>query len=89
MTDFFNLDVFADAVAHRLKGSLEQASPLKRLFSTEEAATYCGMPVASFKAKVVRDQLRKVRLDRCWRFDRADLDAWIDAHKEEIREHAA
>ena len=50
---------------------------------------YVGMPVASFKSKVVRDRIRKVKLDRCWRFDKQDLDAWIDAHKEEIRTEAA
>ena len=88
-TDFINLSAFAKAVAQELKGTLEQVGPLKRLFNMEEAAAYCGMPVASFKAKVVRDRLRKVRLDRCWRFDKADLDAWIDAHKEEIRTEAA
>jgi hypothetical protein len=43
----------------------------------------------SFKKKVVRDRLRKVRLDKCWRFDIADLDAWIDGHKEQIAEETA
>jgi len=38
---------------------------------------------------VVRDRLRKVRLDKCWRFDIADLDEWIDGHKEQIMQEAA
>ena len=88
-TDFINLTAFAKAVAQELKGTLEQVSPLKRVFSMEEASVYVGMPVASFKSKVVRDRIRKVKLDRCWRFDKQDLDAWIDAHKEEIRTEAA
>ncbi len=88
-TDFINLSAFAKAVAAELHSKLDQASPLKRVFSMEEAAVYCGMPVSSFKAKVIRDRLRKVRLDRCWRFDRTDLDQWIDAHKEEIGKEAA
>jgi hypothetical protein len=41
-----------------------------------------------FKKKVVRDRIRKVRLDKCWRFDRADLDAWIDEHKDRVFEEA-
>jgi excisionase family DNA binding protein len=44
-----------------------------------EAAEYCGLTRDSFKKKVVRDRLRKVRLDKCWRFDIADLDEWIDS----------
>jgi hypothetical protein len=38
---------------------------------------------------VVRDRIQKVRLDKCWRFDKADLDAWIDRHKDEITGKAA
>jgi hypothetical protein len=30
-----------------------------------------------------------VRLDRNWRFDIADLDQWIDNHKDEIDEEIA
>jgi hypothetical protein len=55
----------------------------------EEAAAYCGLTVASFKKKVIRDRLRKVLLDRCWRFDIADLNAWIDSHKEQIAQERA
>ncbi len=80
-TDFLNIDVLADAVASRIK--LE--SPLaKRVFDLDEAAAYCGLTRDSFKKKVIRDRLRKVRLDKCWRFDKSDLDAWIDEHKDQI-----
>lgn len=41
-----------------------------------------GLSRDSFKKKVVRDRLRRVRLDKCWRFDIANLDEWIDGHKD-------
>lgn len=50
----------------------------------DEAAAYCGLTLDSFKKKVIRDRLRKVRFDKCWRFDKTDLDSWIDNHKEEV-----
>jgi excisionase family DNA binding protein len=79
--DFLNIDVLAEAVASRIK--MEVASK-KRVFDLDEAAAYCGLTRDSFKKKVVRDKLRKVKLDRCWRFDKADLDEWIEKHKEQI-----
>ena len=89
VTDFINLTAFASAVAHELKGSVVETVLLKRVFTLDEAAAYCGLTRDSFKKKVVRDRLRKVRLDKCWRFDKADLDTWIDSHKEEITGQAA
>jgi excisionase family DNA binding protein len=84
-TDFINLSVFAKAVAAELTQSLlNKGSAGKRIFTLGEAAEYCGLTRDSFKKKVIRDRLRKVRLDKCWRFDIADLDAWIDEHKEQI-----
>ena len=59
------------------------------MFNVDEAAEYCGLTRDSFKKKVVRDRLRKVRLDKCWRFDKADLDAWIDSHKQQIAQETA
>jgi excisionase family DNA binding protein len=88
-SDFINLTAFARAVADHLKETLNGATPGKRVFNLDEAATYCGLTRDSFKKKVVRDRLRKVRLDKCWRFDKADLDAWIDSHKEEIAHETA
>ena len=88
-SDFINLPAFARAIADQLKDSLSGVSTAKRVFNFDEAAEYCGLTRDSFKKKVVRDRLRKVRLDRCWRFDKADLDQWIDAHKEQIAGEAA
>jgi|tagenome__1003787_1003787.scaffolds.fasta_scaffold20373697_2 excisionase family DNA binding protein len=82
-TDLINVSAFARAIAQELKGTFEQTT-LQRVFNLDTAAEYCGLTRDSFKKKVIRDRLRKVRLDRCWRFDKADLDAWIDSHKEEL-----
>jgi len=87
--DFINLTAFAKAVAVHLKDSLADVGSTKRVFNLDEAATYCGLTRDSFKKKVVRDRLRKVRLDKCWRFDKPDLDAWIDSHKEEMTQETA
>jgi excisionase family DNA binding protein len=89
MSDFINLAAFARAVADHLKESLNRDTTAKRVFSLDEAAEYCGLTRDSFKKKVVRDRLRKVRVDKCWRFDKADLDEWIDSHKEQIVEETA
>ncbi len=88
-SDFINLPAFARAVADHLKESLNGSTGGKRIFNLDEAAEYCGLTRDSFKKKVVRDRLRKVRLDKCWRFDKADLDAWIESHKEQIAEETA
>ena len=88
-SDFINLPVFAKAVADHLKESFANGITAKRVFNLEEAAEYCGLTRDSFKKKVVRDRLRKVRLDKCWRFDKADLDEWIDSHKEQIAQETA
>jgi len=88
-SDFINLTAFARAVAEHLKESLNSVTTTKRVFNLDEAAEYCGLTRDSFKKKVVRDRLRKVRVDKCWRFDKADLDAWIDSHKEQIAQEAA
>lgn len=88
-SDFINLAAFSRAVADHLKESLSGITTAKRVFNLDEAAEYCGLTRDSFKKKVVRDRLRKVRVDKCWRFDKADLDAWIDAHKEQILQETA
>ena len=88
-SDFINLTAFARAVAHHLKESLSSITTPKRVFSLDEAAEYCGLTRESFKKKVVRDRLRKVRVDKCWRFDKADLDEWIESHKEQIVQETA
>ena len=88
-SDFINLPAFARAVADQLKDSIVNRTGSRRVLNLAEAAEYCGLTRDSFKKKVVRDRLRKVRLDKCWRFDIADLDEWIDSHKDQIAEETA
>jgi excisionase family DNA binding protein len=88
-SDFISLSAFAKAVADHLRDSLGNSTTEKRVFNLDEAAEYCGLTRDSFKKKVVRDRLRRVRLDKCWRFDKADLDAWIDSHKEQVIQETA
>ena len=88
-SEFINLTAFAKAVAEQLKESLGSRSTDRRLLRLDEAAEYCGLTRDSFKKKAVRDRLPRVRLDRCWRFDIADLDEWTDSHKEQIAEETA
>jgi excisionase family DNA binding protein len=88
-TDFINVGVFVKAIAQELKDSLGRASSGKRILTLDEASEYCGLSVDSFKKKVVRDRIRRVRLDKRWRFDIADLDAWIESHKDQIANEAA
>ena len=83
-TDLINVATLAKIVAQELNTLLDQVLPSRRVFNLDEAAEYCGLTRDSFKKKVVRDRLRKVRLDKCWRFDKADLDAWIESHKEQL-----
>lgn len=73
-SDFINLPAFAKAVADHLNEFLLNRTTTRRVLKLDEAAEYCGLTRDGFKKKVVRDQLRKVRLDKCWRFDIADLD---------------
>ena len=79
--ELINVAGLAKALAVHLQSALPVT---KRVMNVEEAAEYCGLPRESFKKKVVRDRIPKVRFDKCWRFDKADLDAWIDSHKEQI-----
>src|SRR4051795_8971064 len=87
--ELINVGALAKVLATHLQSALREAIPAKRVMNVDEAAEYCGLTRDSFRKKVVRDRVRKVRLDKCWRFDRADLDAWIDSHKEEISGEAA
>jgi excisionase family DNA binding protein len=88
-SDFINLPAFASAVADHLKDSLKNAPIGRRVYNLDEAAEYCGLTRDSFKKKVIRDRLRRVRLDKCWRFDKSDLDAWIESHKDQIAAETA
>lgn len=53
----------------------------KRMLSDAEAATYCGLPSKLFKAVCPVPQVRLGQ--NLTRFDKRDLDTWLDAQKDE------
>ncbi|MGA2631847.1 MAG: helix-turn-helix domain-containing protein [Terriglobia bacterium] len=53
----------------------------RRLFTVKEAAAYLAVPVATLYTRIFYRQVPFVKLGRSVRFDRADLDALIDANK--------
>jgi len=57
-------------------------TPLTRVLSLEQAAEYMGMTRDSLKHNYSLGRIKAVRVDKRLRFDRADLDAWIESHKE-------
>ena len=58
-------------------------TPLTRVLSLEQAAEYMGMTRDSLKHNYDLGRIKAVRVDKKLRFDRIDLDAWIDANKRE------
>jgi hypothetical protein len=64
----------ADAVALRLE---RMAGTSKRLLDVEQAAEYLGMSVIALRHKAGRE-VPVVRIDNKLRFDKRDLDRYID-----------
>jgi len=62
--------------------ALAAKTPLTRVLSLEQAAEYMGMTRDSLKHNYTLGRIRAVRVDKKLRFDRADLDAWIESKKE-------
>lgn len=55
-----------------------------RLLSIDELSIYLGMPKATIYTKKCRGQLPEgsiVMLDKKLRFDRLEIDRWIEEHK--------
>ena len=48
--------------------------PEKRLLTGDEAASYCGVSVNTFRARV---RVAPVKIGHSVRYDRLDLDRWI------------
>ena len=80
MFDESFLNKLADAIADRLTSrGLGQA----RLMELPAAASYLGMTKEALRAKALTGQIPCVKADRKFRFDRNDLDHWIEGHKNE------
>ena len=60
--------------------NIEQAE--KRLYTEEEAAHYLGMTLPAIRELRYKGKIRPTRWDRRVRYDLADLDAFVEAHKD-------
>lgn len=53
--------------------------PSRRLLTTEEAASYCGVSVATFRAHI---KVAPVKIGNSVRFDVHELDRWLDSRRQ-------
>jgi excisionase family DNA binding protein len=60
---------------------VEEIEMKKRLFDISDAAEYLGLTEEALRTKVAGAQIPHVVIDRRYRFDRQDLDRWIDEHR--------
>jgi excisionase family DNA binding protein len=69
------VEAIAEAVAQRLE---TMAACNTRLMGIEAAAQYLGMTESALRIKCSAGELPTVRIDHKLRFDRRDLDRYID-----------
>jgi excisionase family DNA binding protein len=79
MNDLININALADALSRKIFESGNVERP--RLLNLDQAAVYLGMTTDAVKSKALMGQMPAVRVDKKWRFDRIDLDRWIEDHK--------
>lgn len=72
------LNQLADAIANRL---MTRGLGTSRLMELPAAAQHLGMTKEALRAKALTGQIPYVKADRKFRFDRNDLDRWIEVHK--------
>jgi excisionase family DNA binding protein len=79
MNELFNIEALAEALSRKMlqNGHIEQP----RLLNLDEAAAYLGMTPEAIKSKAIQGQMHAVKVDKKWRFDRVELDRWIEDHK--------
>jgi hypothetical protein len=71
-------DVMIEAIAEAVARKIERiVAASQRLMDIEEAALYLGMSTHALRHKAGRE-IPCVRIDSKLRFDRRDLDRWID-----------
>ena len=74
---------FVKAIAKAVVQEIAEVGVIvPRLMSLEQAATYLGMSKVALKFKALDGQIPSVRADKKYRFDKQDLDAWIQSHKQ-------
>jgi excisionase family DNA binding protein len=79
LNDLININALADALSRKIleSGNIERP----RLLNLDQAAVYLGMTTDAIKSKALMGQMPAVKVDKKWRFDRIDLDRWIEDHK--------
>lgn len=55
---------------------------MSRLVPAKEAARILGIPYSSLRLYTQQGKIPVVRLSTAWYFERADLDRFIESHKE-------
>ena len=75
-------EIEAIAIAVALRIGERHTVTDRRLFNVAQAAEYLGRTPDAVKHLIAEGSLRAVRCDRRVFLDRADLDRWIEEHKE-------
>jgi excisionase family DNA binding protein len=57
----------------------------KRLLSVDEVSEYTGLSINTLYAWVSQKKIPFVKIGRLTKFDRKDIDSWIDSNKNEVR----
>jgi len=55
---------------------------MSRLVPAKEASRETGIPYSSLRDAAQRGKIPVVRINRAWYFERADLDKFVESHKE-------
>jgi excisionase family DNA binding protein len=80
MVDQNFVERLAKALAARIIPELQNGKPYPRLLNAKQAAVYIGRPSeASVHHLVKRREIPCVKHGRSLRFDRLELDKWIEA----------
>lgn len=78
--DLLNIEALAEALSRKILANGMVERP--RLLNLDQAAAYLGMTTDAVKSKALMGQMPAVKVDKRWRFDRFDLDRWIEEHKQ-------
>jgi excisionase family DNA binding protein len=56
-------------------------APAPHLFTRREAAAYLSISQRKLDALAASQKIKRVKIDSCVRFDRGDLDAFVESRK--------
>jgi len=75
------LEELSGLIVDKLQKRIEME---QRLLEIHTAAKYLGMPEAALCQKVYLGLVPHVKIDGRLRFDRVEVDRWIDSHRHEV-----